>query len=228
MGSISKIKGKTRKVKGFLSALVINFLLCAFSFQPAKSQTFAEFFSQKKKQREYLLKQIAGLQVYIGYAKKGYDLVGSGINTVKDIKNGEFGLHSAFFSSLKAVSPVIRNNSKVTEIMEMQLAITRSFNGINTNDLLSDDDRDYIGSVRENVQNDCLKDLEELVLVITSGIVEMTDDARIERLDQVHAAMKDRSVFTQSFTAAVSLLISQKQGEQRSIDQTGRIYETTN
>lgn len=222
---MSKVQAEKPKVKGLLSVLSICFLLCAFSFQPAKAQTFAEWFSQKKKQKEYLLKQIAGLQVYIGFAKKGYDIASSGIHTVRDIKNGEFGLHSAFFSSLKAVSPFIRNNSKVAEIIEMQLSISKSFNGIKSNDLLSDGDRDYIGSVREKVLDECLTDLEELLLVITSGKIEMTDDERIKRLDQVYAGMKDKSAFTQSFTGEVSLFISQKESEQRSINQNRRLYE---
>lgn len=222
---MSKVKAERRKVKGLVSAFVSCFLLCAFSFAPAKAQTFAEWFSQKKKQKEYLLKQIAGLQVYIGFAKKGYDIATSGIHTVRDIKNGEFGLHSTFFSSLKAVSPFIKNNSKVAEIIEMQLAISKSFNGIKSNDLLSDGDRDYIGSVRAKVLDECLTDLKELLLVITSGKVEMTDDERIERLDQVYAGMKDKSAFTQSFTGEVSLFIGQKKSEQRSINQNRRLYE---
>lgn len=225
MESMSEVKAERRKVKGLVSAVISFFLLCAFSFQPANAQTLAEFFSQKKKQKEYLLKQIAGLQVYIGYAKKGYDIATSCIHTVRDIKNGEFGLHSAFFGSLKAVSPFIRNNSKVAEIVGMQLAISKSFNSIKSNDLLSDGDRDYIGSVREKVLDECLTDLEELLLVITSGKVEMTDDERIKRLDQIYAGMKDKSAFTQSFTGEVSLFIGQKESEQRSINQNRRLYE---
>lgn len=222
---MSKVKTGKRKAKGMLSVLGICFLLCAFSFQKVQAQTFAEFFSQKKKQKEYLLKQIAGLQLYIGYAKKGYEIVGSGINTVKDFKNGEFGLHGAFFSSLKAVSPVIRNNSKVAEIIEMQLAISKSFNGIKSNALLSSPERDYIATVRANLLEECMNDLAALLLVITSGKVEMTDDERMERLDQVYAGMKDKSAFTQSFTGSVAVLIGQKESEQRSINQIRKSYE---
>ncbi|MGH2622496.1 MAG: hypothetical protein ACRDE7_02430 [Sphingobacterium sp.] len=205
---------------------VVCFLLCVFSFQLLRAQTFAEFFSQKKKQKEYLLKQIAGLQLYIGYAKKGYDIVGSGINTVKDIKNGEFGLHTAFFSSLKVVSPVIRNNSKIAEIIGLQVAISKSFDAVRDDAFLSAGDREYIASVRSKVLEECLIDLEELLLVITSGKVEMAEDERLVRLDQVYAGMKDKSAFTQRFTDEVALLLSQKQSEQRSINQIRRYYET--
>ncbi len=220
---MSKVIAERPKVKGMLCIFLISCLLSLGSV--ANAQTFAEWFSQKKKQKEYLLKQIAGLQVYIGFVKKGYDIATSGIHTVRDIKNGEFGLHSAFFSSLKAVSPFIRNNSKVAEIIEMQLAISKSFNGIKSNELLSSSDSDYIATVREKVLDECFTDLEELLLVITSGKVQMTDDERIKRLDQVYAGMKDKSAFTQSFTGGVAMLISQKESEQRSINQNRRLYE---
>ncbi len=75
--------------------------------------------------------------------------------------------------------------------------------------------------------DECGKDLEELLLVITSGKVEMTEDERIKRLDNVYAAIRDKSAFTQHFTGQVQTLVSQKENEQRSINQTRRLYETT-
>ncbi len=39
-----------------------------------KAQTFDEWFRQSATQKKYLLQQIAGLQVYIGYVQKGYSI----------------------------------------------------------------------------------------------------------------------------------------------------------
>lgn len=204
-----------------MSLFLIPFILAPFF---AQAQTWSEWFSQKKTQKKYLLGQIAALQVYIGYAKKGYDIVGDGIHTVRDIKNGEFGLHSAFFGSLKAVSPYIRDNAKVAEIIAMQLAITEAFGAVRRNGPLGEDDRTYVNDVRENVLSECAKDLEELVLVITSGKVEMTGDERIRRLDKIYEAMRDRSAFTQSFTGQVQTLIAQKERENTQNENLKKIY----
>lgn len=227
MESMNKAKlkaGQIRQRAGRLLAFAAMTALASAAATGAQAQTFAEWFSQKKTQKKYLLGQIAALQVYIGYAKKGYDIVGSGIHTVRDIKNGEFGLHSAFFGSLKAVSPVIRNNSKVADIIVLQVAISRNFSGIKSNGYLSGGDQAYIATVREKVLADCAKDLEELLLVITSGKVEMTDDERIRRLDRVYAAMRDKSAFTQSFTGQVSTLIVQKEKEHQQNEHLKKIY----
>lgn len=204
-----------------MSLFVIPFIFAPFF---AQAQTWSEWFKQKKTQKKYLINQIAALQVYIGYAKKGYDLVGDGIHTVRDIKNGEFGLHSAFFGSLKAVSPYIRDNAKVAEIIAMQLAITKAFGAVRRNDLLGEDGRTYVNDVWENVLSECTKDLEELVLVVTSGKVEMTGDERIRRLDKIYEAMRDRSAFTQHFTANVSVLIAQRERENQQNENLKNIY----
>lgn len=212
--------------KACIKVLALCFLICVFNFLQVRAQTFAEFYSQKKKQREYLLKQVAGLQIYIGYAKKGYDIMSLGMQTVSDIKSGEFGLHSAFFSSLKAINPVILNNTKIAEIITLQLAISKSFNGVRLNPILSDSDRNYIRAVRSKLLKDCLKDLEELWRIISSGKVEMTDDERIKRIDQVYMNVREKSAFTKSFIGEVSLFIGQKESEKRSINQQGRLYDT--
>lgn len=211
------------KIKGWLRVLASVFMLCVFSFQHVKAQTFAEFFSQKKTQKKYLLQQIAALQLYIGYAKKGYDIASSGLNTVRDITNGEFSLHGTFLSSLKAVSPAIRNNAKVAEIIALQIAIGSAFNGIG-NSGLSLSDKLYLQDVKEHLMEECVKDLEELLLVITSGKVEMTDDQRIKRLDRIYLSMRDKSAFAQNFSNQVGILIRQRANEQKEIEQIRRYY----
>lgn len=72
MESKSKVYGMT---------LLLALLLSGFS-GTVQGQTWGEFFQQKKTQKRYLLQQIAALQVFIGQAKKGYDLVGSGLRTI--------------------------------------------------------------------------------------------------------------------------------------------------
>lgn len=190
----------------------------------AFGQTFSEWFSQKKTQKKYLIEQIAALQVYSGYLKKGYNIANQGINTVKDIKNGEFGLHSTFINGLKTVSPAIRNSSKVLEIINFQLEISKALNTLKSNEWLSANNQSYIRQVKDKLMEDCAEDLEELLLVITSGKVEMKDDERIERLDKVYNSMLDKAEFTQSFCSHFDLLIRQKENSLRSIHQLKKYY----
>lgn len=204
---------------------MLSLILTSLFFAPVKAQTWDEFFRQKKTQQKYLVQQIGALKIYAGYLKQGYEIAGSGINTVKNIRNGEFGLHQTFISSLKAINPAIRDNSKVADIIAMQLAISKSFNHIKSNAFLSADNREYIRMVRKKVFEECAKDLQELLMVITSGKLEMKDDERIKRLNRVYASMKDKSAFIQRFINEASLLIAQNANEQRTIEQLKKSYE---
>ena len=199
-------------------------MVLLFSATLTFGQTAGEFFNQKGTQKKYLLEQLVALKVYAGYLKKGYDIVGSGLGIIKDLKNGEFDLHHTFISSLKTTSPAIKNSGKVAQIIAYQLAIGSAFNGGNKNEYLSATNQQYLKEVKDKVMEECLNDMEELLLVITSGKVEMKDDERITRLDKIYVAMKDKSAFTQSFMTDVSLIIQQKENQQKSINHLKKLY----
>ncbi|WGQ10741.1 hypothetical protein QG516_03610 [Pedobacter gandavensis] len=193
-------------------ALLLVFGLSGFS-GTVFGQTWGEFFKQKKTQKRYLLQQIAALQFYIGQAKKGYELVGSGLNTIKDFSNGEFGLHRTFISSLKLVSPQISGHVKVADIIADQASILKSFNRINGHGLLTTEAKLYVLEVKAGVIEECLKDLEELALVVVSGKVEMTTDQRMMRLDKLSAAMRGKLEFSQDFCQEIYAFVQAKENE---------------
>lgn len=219
----SSYRHKGMSVSKPIRLLGLVFLLL-FVGTNAFGQTWGEFFNQKKTQKKYLLEQLVALKMYAGYLKKGYDIVGNGIGTVKDIKNGEFSLHSTFFSSLKSVNPAIRKNAKVASIISLQVSIIKAFKNIGDNDELKLSDNQYLIGVKDRITDDCLDDMEELLLVITSGRLEMSDDERIERLDNIYERMRDKAAFAQSFTGEVNLLIHQRKNEQKSINHLREIY----
>lgn len=200
------------RTKVYGVTLLLAFGLFGFS-GTVLGQTFGEFFKQKKTQKRYLLQQIAALQFYIGQAKKGYELVGSGLNTIKDFSNGEFGLHRTFISSLKLVSPQISGHVKVADIIADQASIIKSFNRINGNGLLTMEAKLYVRQVQAGVIEECLRDLEELVLIVVSGKIEMTTDQRISRLNKVSLAMREKLGFSQDFCQEVYALVQAKENE---------------
>jgi len=204
-----------------LLLFISSLLLLSFS---AQCQTWDEVFKQKETQKKYLLEQIMALKIYAGYLKKGYEIAGTGLKTVKDISNGEFNLHSYFISSLKTASPAMRNDVRVAEIIAFQLEIKNAFKKIRESEYLSASNRAYIQSVRNKVMKECAGDLEELLLTITSG-VEMTEDGRMGRLENIYESMKDKFAFTRSFCNHVHALIKQKENEQRSVKKVQQFYE---
>lgn len=210
----------SRTVFGFLAFV----LLITATVPRCRAQTWNEFFKQKKTQIKYLGEQIAALQVYIGYAKKGYQIVDGGISAIRDITGGEFRLHELFISSLKQVSPAIRDDARIAEIVLLQVAILKAFSQVKKSDLLSAENMAYITLVSEAVIRSCYADLEELLLVITSGRLEMSDDERLLRLERIYENMVDKSAFVQDFVGNANLLVRQRQQEQHSLETMIRMF----
>lgn len=203
--------------------MVVVLLLSVFPLF-LSAQTWSEWFKQKKTQKRYLLEQIAALKVYAGYLKKGYEIVDGGISTVRDITRGEFSLHNAFISSLKRVSPAIRNDVRVAEIIALQIGILGSFSEVKGSEYLSAEDMAYIRLVQGAVTLECFNDLEELLLVVTSGKLEMRDDERLERLSAIYENMLDKSAFARDFCGNIFSLLRQRRSGEQEIGNILRMY----
>lgn len=182
----------------------------------------AQFFAQKKTRRELLLKQIAALQVYTGYLKKGYDIAKSGINTINDIKNGDLDLHSIFFDSYKQVNPAILNYSKVPETMGFALAIQKScsnaITSIDTDRNFTSEEKAYAKGVLETMLKKTVNLIEKLNTVIANDLAEMKDADRITWIDKIYDDIKSKYTFVQSFSKSTQVLSAQRTHQQKEIN----------
>ncbi|ETZ20157.1 hypothetical protein [Pedobacter sp. V48] len=225
MDSIEVSEIRFRRLRNALILLFGVLMLITATAPGCRAQTWAEWFKQKKTQQKYLVQQIAALQVYIGYAKKGYEIVGSGLQTVRDISNGEFNLHHVFISGLKQVSPAIRTDVRIAELVALQFGIVKNINGLKSSGGLSTDQLIYVVEVANEVISECYHDLEELLLIITSGKLEMKDDERLSRLNEIYERMLDKSAFVQDFCGEVNLVSRQRALELETTNKLRRYYE---
>jgi hypothetical protein len=198
-----------------------------FVIGTANAQTWAEWFQQKQTQKKYLLQQIAALQVYIGYANKGYDIANRGLNTIKDIKKGDFNLHHTFFNSLKNVNPKVKRYAKVANIVAYQLKIIkksgRAISAIKSSGQLTTTEISYCNAVFNNLLDDCVKTIDELLLVTTSGTIEMKDDERLKRIDKLYTDMQDKYSFCSAFSSEINVLTLQRMNEHFEINSSKTI-----
>jgi len=199
-------------------------LLAAVCFS-AKAQTWAEIFKQKKTQTKYATTQILGLQLYLEYARKGYELVDGGLNLVRDFSSGEFSLHEAFFKSLSSVSPVVRNHVKVAEIISMQLEIINGFGSILRLEGLPPPQEAYILQVKAVVLAESLSDLEVLYALLNPAGLKLTVAERIRRLEALHESVSEKAGFVRHFAAQVRGLLSARQQEELNRKQIKKLYE---
>lgn len=183
----------------------MNLVIMVMTLWPAlaQAQLPGGFFNQKASERKLLVQQIAALEVYKRYVKTGYNIVSSGIHTVRDIKNGDFGLHSAFFTSLKRVSPQIKRYAKVAEIISLHVQLVRNcgahLKAIRQSGSLTEEELLYIARVFSRLLDAAAALLDELIVLTTDGQLEMNDDGRMQRIDVLYTEALQQYTFMKSF-----------------------------
>ncbi len=183
----------------------------------AQSPIWKETFRQKKTQREYLAKQIALLQLYLGYVKQGYEIVSKGWTTVENIRNGEVSLHRDFFSSLKNVNPHVTSSVKVIDIIAFQTFIVnelrRTWAWCRSNQQFTAKEVLYVYNVYHNMVMLTDANVSELIQITTSGNSEMNDADRVKKVDALYTDSLDKVAFVRSFSNDARMLGALRQHE---------------
>ena len=217
-----------------VSSITLAMLVGTASQLSAQATLWKETFQQKKTQKEYLLIQIASLQVYIGYVKQGYNIVNRGLTTIENIKNGDFNLHRDFFSSLKNVNPQITNSVKVADIIAFQAFLIKEMKTIydfcRDNDGFTAQEIRHVYEVYHNMILLSDANLSELIRILnkqksrTPIETEMQDSERIKSIDKLYDECYDQIAFVRSFGQDARLIAAQRHHEKYQIEIVGKQY----
>ena len=203
-------------------------LLGCFVVHSLQAQTFNEWFRQKKTQLKYLVEQIGALKVYAGYLEKGYSIAKEGINTINDIKHGDFFLHAGHFDSLQIVNPVIAASFYVADAIVLATKIDAAAKAgtaqVLANNFFTDEEKQYLQRVYDNIINGTAADVGQLTTFITDGELQMTDDERLQNIKSLYASLQDKYAFTQSFSKQAQMLSVQRIKQQSETERVKKLY----
>jgi hypothetical protein len=176
----------------------------------------AQVVAQSTEVQQLLLnvEKLAQLKKILSNMKKGYEIVSTGYNTIKDISKGNFNLHQAFLDGLMQVSPAVRKYKRIAEIISFQTQLVKeyksAFKRFDASNLFNENEIKYLGNVYGNLFKKSLQNLEELAMVITAGKLRMSDDERINAIDRIFDDMGDKLVFLRTFNKENNVLAIQR------------------
>lgn len=221
MDCIKRAKSLRSKAKSLLSFALVT----AAISHCAQAQTFAEWFSQKKTQKKYLLQQIAALQVYSGYLKTGYSIAKGGLSSIAGYAGNEYGLHGSYYTHLKTVNTEIKNNPQVNNIIRWQQDILKQTASIKSQTGLTGRESTYTAKVCQALLNDCEAHINDLQTILSDNKVEMSDEERIRQIARLHRAMQDNYRFVTSFRTQLQLYVHNKEQEKNDVITLKGLYE---
>jgi hypothetical protein len=220
MDCIKQANKLRSKAKGLLAFALVT----AAMSHCAQAQTFAEWFSQKKTQKKYLLQQIAALQIYSGYLKTGYGIAKGGLSTIGGYIGNEYGLHGSYYTHLKTVSGPVRTNSQVADILRWQQDILKQTAAIKKQDGLTNSESAYTGKVCNSLLSDCDARMNDLQTILADQKTAMSDEERIRQIARLHGAMQDNYRFAAQFRTQLQLYVRNKQEENKDVNTLNRLY----
>ncbi|GAB3659865.1 hypothetical protein GCM10028791_33480 [Echinicola sediminis] len=192
-------------------------LLLLMAMHYGHGQTFKEWFRQKKTAKEYLAKQVVGLQLYIGHAKKGYETLRWGWNAVQQVREGEFGLHEGFFQGLERISPGVSKYETVPRFIDLQSRLVRTIGTSRqlfiAHGRIRANERQYLDKVFEKALSTASDLLDELMAVALEPGLELSDAERLAIIDDAYARLQELNSFVQAFNRENYRLLRQRAWE---------------
>ncbi|QES88544.1 hypothetical protein [Rhizosphaericola mali] len=208
-------------MKNLLLALSI---VCICCFQ-ADSQLFG---NQDKKMIQNNILQIGYLQTYSSYLDKGLSIAQNGLDVTHGFKNGEYGLHSLYYSSLLQVSPNIKKypvaQKTVDLYAKMETLQTSVYKNISSTDMLSSQEKKSLKTLVNNLMDAAEKDIDELNNFLTDGKYQLTDDERIQRIDEVNKRMVGKYNSLSGVEKRVNTIITGRKHQKEAISKLRQLY----
>ncbi|WP_228780127.1 TerB family tellurite resistance protein [Aquiflexum lacus] len=188
------------------------FLIC---FNPVRTVAQVEEAAQLLLNVE----KLAQLQQILRDLERGYTIMNQGLGKVKDLSEGNFNIHRIFLDALMQVSPAVRNYHRVPAIIDYQLRLVReyrnAFDFYRRSGVFDIDEIEYMGRVYNRLFQNSLRNLDDLVMVLTANSLRMGDDERMQSIDRIFSDMEDKLSFLRVFNEGASLLALQRGKEVR-------------
>ncbi|TYR37411.1 hypothetical protein FXV77_05240 [Sphingobacterium phlebotomi] len=211
-----------REIDNFIKVSIVLLVLILFHAPTLHAQTFKEWFRQKKTQREYLAQQISALWAYGAQLEEGYNLVKDGTGAISRFAGGEFNLHNDFFDHLKQVNPELLKSSQAESIIKLHSEMERqrhnTWRRIGGSGLLTISEKENVRKLLDALARSSDNGLYEMELVVTPGILELTDDERIDRIDKIYKSSQELYQVHRNNLPLLVGMLEKKQRETTSMD----------
>lgn len=210
-------------MKKIVICLAFAWSLCIPQRVSAQAQEVAQLLLNVEKLRQ--------LEEILDNMYKGYKILTKGYNTVKDIAEGNFNLHKVFLDGLYGVSPVVRNYRRIPYIIRYQQFLaresSRAFEAFRHDPNLTAREVRYLENVYGYLLKQSLRNLDELLMIVTASRLRMSDEERLRSIDRIYDDAQDKVLFLRSFNSSTSLLVMQRAKEYNEVGMLKNLHQVT-
>ncbi len=144
----------------------------------------------------------------------GYKILDKGYSTIKNISEGNYTLHQLFLDGLMAVNPTVRNYKRIPYIIDYQKLLLaeykNAYNRFKDDPHFTPQEIEYLANVYNYLFQASLRNIDDLVMIITATKLRMSDDERMKAIDRIFYDMEGKLVFLRTFNNSTQLLAIQR------------------
>lgn len=162
---------------------------------------------------------------------KGYTILTKGYNAIKNIAEGNFKLHQVFLDGLFAFSPAVRNYKRIPSIIQYQQYLVSEYKGafrrFKNDPNLTAGEINYLEEVYAALFQQSLRNLDELLMIVTAKKLRMSDEERLQAIDRIYLDMESKLVFLKVFNSSTQMLAIQRAREHHDVETLQKLYDVT-
>lgn len=202
---------------------IILFLLLGLAFS-------RQAFSQATEAQQLLLnwEKLRQLEEILDNMYKGYKILDKGYTTIKKIAEGNYTIHELFIDGLMMVNPSIRNYKRIPFIIDYQKLLLkeyqRAYNRFKRDPNFTIEELEYLGNVYKFLFDASLRNIDELMMIITATKLSMSDDERMQAIDRIFFDMEDKVIFLRTFNNNTQLLAIQRARSMNDVRTLRQLY----
>jgi hypothetical protein len=160
-----------------------------------------------------------------------YTIIDKGYTDIKNIVAGNFNLHKAFLDALLAVSPAVQDYSRVERIISAESQILSEYKGASRqlagSGRFSIGEQDYMNRVYTNLLNRSAGCLGELVMLLTSDQLRMSDAERLGGIDRAYGDITSQLRMLRMFDSGLAVQAGLRAREAGDIGSVRGLYGIT-
>lgn len=161
--------------------------------------------------------------------EQGYSIVWDGLQLVDDIKRGEFSLHQNYFSGLRQVKPIIRNNWKVVEIIlsaqRTMTAYRRCTKSVTQAAILDEGEKRHVLNAWSGLLISVTGVVSEVQTVTGAADVSFAGKGRLQLLDRLLEQIRAHEAFAIQLSITANGLSENKHRDEVANNVVKRMYK---
>ncbi len=157
-----------------------------------------------------------------------YRVLEFGYNTISRIASGNYSLQEAFIDGLMMVNPSIRNYKRIPYIINYQQLLLqeyqRAYERFQRDPNFSASELQYLANVYSYLFQASIRNIDDLLMIITSTKLSMTDEERLHAIDGIYYDMESKLRFVRSFNNSTQLLAIQRARSANDVQIVQQLY----